>query len=53
MDEIREKKSSIRTDMIKMVDALSDDDFKEKTGQVEERLFDFANFMKPRFPCCT
>ena len=50
MDEIREKKSSIRTDMIKMMDALSDDDFKEKTGQVEERLFDFANFMEANIP---
>jgi 5-formyltetrahydrofolate cyclo-ligase len=50
MDEIKEKKSGIRTDMIKMVDALSDDDFKEKTGKVEERLFDFANFIEANIP---
>lgn len=50
MDEIKEKKSSIRTDMIKMKDALSDDDFSEKTRHVEERLFDFANFIEARIP---
>jgi 5-formyltetrahydrofolate cyclo-ligase len=50
MDEIKEKKASIRTDMIKMVGALSEDDFKEKTRQVEERLFDFANFIEAKIP---
>ncbi|WP_373498188.1 5-formyltetrahydrofolate cyclo-ligase [Desulfococcus sp.] len=50
MDEIKEKKISIRTEMIKSVDALSEDDFKEKTRRVAERLFDFANFMEAKIP---
>jgi 5-formyltetrahydrofolate cyclo-ligase len=50
MDEIKEKKASIRTDMIKMVDALSKDDFNEKSRQVEARLFDFANFIEAKIP---
>lgn len=50
MDEIKEKKSSIRSDMIKLVDALSEDDFNEKTRQVQERLFSFANFIEAKIP---
>ncbi len=50
MDEIKEKKASIRTDMIKMVDALSKDEFNEKSRHVEARLFDFANFIEAKIP---
>ena len=48
MDEIREKKSSIRAEMIKMVDTLSEDYFRKKTQNLEERLFDFANFIEAK-----
>ena len=50
MDEIKEKKISIRSEMIKSVDALSEDEFREKSRWVAERLFDFANFMEAKIP---
>ncbi len=46
MDEIREKKASIRDDAIKQIEALSQDEKAEKIGKIEERLFDFANFLE-------
>lgn len=50
MDEIKEKKISIRSEMIKSVDALSEDDFRDKSRCVAERLFDFANFLEAKIP---
>jgi len=46
MEEIRETKDEIRIKMSKMLAALSDKDVKEKTKRIENRLFEFANFLE-------
>ncbi len=46
MDEIREKKASIRNDAIKQIEALGQENKAEKTRKIEERLFEFANFLE-------
>ena len=50
MDEIREKKSAIRNDMARIMGALSAEKLSEKFRQIEERLFEFANFMESKIP---
>jgi 5-formyltetrahydrofolate cyclo-ligase len=50
MDEIREKKVGIRNDMVKMIEGYSDSEREAKTKQIEDRLFDFANFIESRIP---
>lgn len=50
MDEIREKKVGIRNDMVKMIEGYSDSEGEAKTKQIEDRLFDFANFIESRIP---
>ena len=50
MDEIREKKRKIRDDMARLIQEMSEDEIAEKTQLIEERLFEFANFMESRIP---
>ncbi|MBL7179498.1 MAG: 5-formyltetrahydrofolate cyclo-ligase [Pseudomonadota bacterium] len=46
MEEIRETKEEIRNDIAKRLAALSDSEVKAKTRQIENRLFEFANFLE-------
>jgi 5-formyltetrahydrofolate cyclo-ligase len=46
MDEIQEKKREIRNDMMKLLDSMPDTVRAEKTKAIEERLFEFANFLE-------
>lgn len=48
MEDIKEKKSEIRANIAKILDSLSDDDLSEKTKNIENRLFDFANFLESK-----
>ncbi len=50
MDEVKEKKNRIRSDMAKMVETLSEDELMRKIMIIEERLFEFANFVEARVP---
>ena len=50
MDEIREKKVVIRNEMVKKIEGFSESERENKTTQIEERLFDFANFVESRIP---
>lgn len=50
MDEIREKKRKIRDDMARLIQEMPEDEIAEKTRQIQERLFEFANFMESRIP---
>ena len=46
MEEIQEKKREIRNDMIKTLAGLSKEAVAEKTKAIENRLFEFANFLE-------
>ena len=48
MEDIKEKKSEIRENIAKIVNSLSEDDLFKKTKNIEDRLFDFANFMESK-----
>ena len=48
MEEIREKKLEIRNEMIRMITECSPDTLTAKTKAIEERLFEFANFLEAR-----
>ncbi len=48
MEEIREKKREIRNNVANILEELSDNEIKEKTKQIENRLFEFANFMEAK-----
>ncbi len=48
MEEIREKKQEIREDISRKIGALKPDQIIEKTKAIEERLFEFANFLEAR-----
>jgi len=48
MEEIREKKQEIRAEMVAKADAISPEVLKAKTKAIEERLFEFANFLESR-----
>ncbi|MGE0084940.1 MAG: 5-formyltetrahydrofolate cyclo-ligase [Desulfococcaceae bacterium] len=50
MDEIREKKLSIRQEMEQMMTELPAGERDEKTKIIEDRLFEFANFVESRIP---
>jgi 5-formyltetrahydrofolate cyclo-ligase len=50
MDEIREKKVVIRNEMVKKIEGFSESERENKTTRIEERLFDFANFIESRIP---
>ncbi len=46
VEEIQEKKCEIRNNIAEILGKLSDNEIKEKTGQIENRLFEFANFLE-------
>ena len=46
MDEIRATKEEIRSDIAKQLAALEDSALEAKARQIENRLFDFANFLE-------
>lgn len=48
MEEIVEKKQSLRNEVAKKIDALSEKEVIEKTARVERRLLEFANFLEAR-----
>jgi 5-formyltetrahydrofolate cyclo-ligase len=48
MEEIKEKKHALRKDMEKKIAVLSEDDFAKKNKAIEQRLFEFANFLEAR-----
>ena len=48
MEEIREKKQGIRDDIAKKLEGLSDKELSKKTRQIEDNLFEFANFLEAK-----
>jgi 5-formyltetrahydrofolate cyclo-ligase len=48
MEEIKETKNEIRSDMIKTINGLPEADLKNKTNQIYNRLFEFANFLESK-----
>jgi 5-formyltetrahydrofolate cyclo-ligase len=48
MEEIREKKQEIRNTMLNKLAALPPEELAAKTKAVEDRLFEFANFLEAR-----
>ena len=48
MEEIREKKQEIRNEMTRLVAAFEPDVLAAKTKAIEERLFEFANYLEAR-----
>jgi len=44
MEEIRERKQEIRNNIAMILENLSDKEIAEKTKQIEDNLFEFANF---------
>ena len=48
MEEIREKKREIREEIARRIDALAPEEVARKTQEIENRLFEFANFLESR-----
>jgi 5-formyltetrahydrofolate cyclo-ligase len=48
MEEIQKSKAEIRKEMAVMIDRFSEDELAEKTREIEDRLFDFANFLEAK-----
>ena len=48
MEEIREKKQEIRNNIATILKNLSDKELLKKTKQVEDNLFEFANFLEAK-----
>ena len=48
MEEIQEKKREIRSDMADNLGAFSADEIAKKTSGIENRLFEFANFVESK-----
>jgi len=48
MEEIQKSKAEIRKEMAVMIDRLSEDELAEKTREIEDRLFGFANFLEAK-----
>jgi len=48
MEEVREKKQEIRKEIEKKIAALSKKEIAQKTLAIEQRLFEFANFLEAR-----
>jgi len=46
MEEVQESKSDIRDRVIKTIESISGEDLLEKQNQIENRLFEFANFIE-------
>jgi 5-formyltetrahydrofolate cyclo-ligase len=48
MEDIQEKKRDIRNHITKILGTLSDKDLNEYTKKIENRLFEFANFLEAK-----
>jgi 5-formyltetrahydrofolate cyclo-ligase len=48
MEEIQKTKADIRKEIAAIIGKLSVDELAEKTGLIENRLFDFANFLEAK-----
>jgi 5-formyltetrahydrofolate cyclo-ligase len=48
MEEIREKKQEIRDELLRTITSLKADVLSVKTKAIEDRLFEFANFLEAR-----
>ncbi len=48
MEETLKTKAEIRNDIAAVINALSDSEIKEKTKEIENRLFEFANFLESK-----
>ncbi|GAB6095786.1 5-formyltetrahydrofolate cyclo-ligase [Desulfatiferula olefinivorans] len=48
MEDVKEKKREMINDIVQTIESLSDEDRQKKQAAVEERLFDFANFMEAK-----
>ena len=48
MDEVREKKQEIRNEISTFFKSLADDVLEAKTRIIENRLFEFANFLESK-----
>lgn len=48
MEEIREKKQEIRDNIAKILEDFSDKEIAKKTKQIEDNLFEFANFLEAK-----
>ena len=48
MEEIREKKQEIRNNIAKILEEFSDKEREKKTKQIEDSLFEFANFLEAK-----
>jgi len=48
MEEIREKKQEIRNNIATILENLSDKEIAKKIKQIEDNLFDFANFLEAK-----
>lgn len=48
MEEIKEKKHEIRNRVAQQIEALPEKELMEKTRQIEDRLFEFANFLEAK-----
>ena len=46
MDDLKQTKNKIRKDMITTLESLSEDEIALKTHKIDNRLFDFANFVE-------
>jgi len=48
MEEMKEKKHEIRSRVAQLLEALPEKEVIDRTGQIEDRLFDFANFLEAK-----
>jgi 5-formyltetrahydrofolate cyclo-ligase len=48
MEDVKEKKREMINEIVQTIDSFSDDERKRKQEAIEERLFDFANFMEAK-----
>ncbi|MBA3018997.1 MAG: 5-formyltetrahydrofolate cyclo-ligase [Proteobacteria bacterium] len=48
MEEIREKKQEVRNNIAATLEKLSDKEIAKKTKQIEDNLFEFANFLEAK-----
>lgn len=48
MEDVKEKKRELVNEIIEKIEAFSEEESKEKQKAIEDRLFDFANFMEAK-----
>jgi 5-formyltetrahydrofolate cyclo-ligase len=48
MEDIKEKKREIRNDIALQLNACSESEFHKKNREIEDRLFEFANFLEAK-----